>query len=275
MSKDELPPWAKDLMRSDQDRLSWIPSERATGPYMWAAQYLGEELTKEAAERRIALDRYRAFLRLHYLIKHPEADLGVNLDSALRAFADGFFSRGKVFYPERWSKIEGRFAERRRSEESSSSDAWRMLVEPAVLTACRAVPDRLKMRDLFTFLRKETRKAIERDLLDGQTLDQRNTYDSIPASDFETPADEGEGRDSVEESMAEEGPLIGGLTRLEAAAFIQQIVGELSVAEAKLLYLDAMGHTSKEIAEEMGTSPGAVRTRMSRLRKRIRDRHGL
>ncbi len=61
--------------------------------------------------------------------------------------------------------------------------------------------------------------------------------------------------------------------RAQLAEVLGEAINELPPRDRAILILaDAQGHKGPEIAAELGMSPGAVRTRLSRIHARLRDR---
>ena len=286
MTQDGIPTWAQQLIPEEQG-LPWIPKSTGAHYYIWAAAALGYELTPEQAQAQINLERYDAFLRLHYLIKHPDFDSSVDLTAALHAFVENYFPRGKVLHDERWQRLSGRVFGR--SDEDHYRDfgtLWHNLAQPALLMACRSVPDDLKMQDLFAYLRRYMRRTIEHDLLDGQTLDKRATTDVIPFADAGRRGLDGAEEDDWEDSYGDQEdevaanlrrdplrkpgrtPSTDATNAIDLVILLESFIGSIKVGDARLLTLNWEGFTSQEIASELGTTPGNVRTRLSRLRKR-------
>jgi RNA polymerase sigma-70 factor, ECF subfamily len=58
------------------------------------------------------------------------------------------------------------------------------------------------------------------------------------------------------------------------AALVDSILAELSDADRALLILLLEEYSHEEIAATLGLTPGAVTTRVSRLRSRLREKHG-
>jgi RNA polymerase sigma factor (sigma-70 family) len=53
--------------------------------------------------------------------------------------------------------------------------------------------------------------------------------------------------------------------------WVEDVLARLDPADADLLVRDAAGHSDKELAAAVGVSPAAVRKRLERLRRRVRE----
>jgi len=104
------------------------------------------------------------------------------------------FPKKKLFYITRRELLRKNFDQRRKSTEDFK-EAWEKILEPNLLLAIRDHADDLGKIDppeVLPFLRGEIRKQIEKDLLDGDTLDRREDKKFLSIRPFEKEREEEE-----------------------------------------------------------------------------------
>ena len=169
-----------------------------------------------------------------------------NDTEALARLAGKYFTRGAVFHPNRWARLEAHFAERR--GDASFHQAWQDLAMPALALAVKEVPGYLPLGQVYQWLRGHVRTEIECDLLDGRTLDARG------------------------EVLLEDTPEAQALERevqVEAEALLLELA-ELGLSPRDLAILLADYGDIAALAERYSTTPAAIRKERQRLRERLR-----
>jgi len=205
------------------------------------------------------LERLAAYLEaLPYPLSHIVAALVLAtgkgdkeeaLDVLLSSRAGGLFTRTGLFHPERWRALL------REAGVDPDEAAFQHSVRSALILAAPCVPLDLSIECWLRQLHNEVRTTIEREWLDGDTLDKRLDRKGRAAAFPESP----EALAAVAE-LAEE---------VEEQLDVRALLARLRPKDRLLAALVLAGHTVKEIARKMGISEKAVYARQERLWARL------
>jgi hypothetical protein len=221
-----------------------------------------------------------------------------DMDAAKR-LADKWFPRRAIFYKTRWADLEPFFREHAREQKQDWETAQREMIVSAlflVLTTPRpenisivGTPFRHRDKDwqkthpsLWHWLRNEIRKEIERNLLDGETLDQRMGREKKHGAIQPLPDDDISEDDSPEvaelqrqlakEMMAtaQDDDIYSVLSpdvRLDTILAFEK--AKLTENERLAILFEMADFPDEELAIEKGVSVGAVYQWRSRALKKI------
>jgi len=212
-------------------------------------------------------------------IVREEADCAEALE---RLVADErLFTRMTTFWGNSWNVLYRRVEERGVvGVPISGVDAWKDLLRPTLFLAIREMsidlwnglfdddmrrlPQHHEESSLYTHLRNEARAGIELFLLDGNKLagDVRREEESWPMV-YDEDTDEMVPYDPIGEDDTEEEALVN--------VFAHQIMSELSEKDIDILIADH--GDGLELSEKYGMSEEAIRTRRTRLIKKLREKY--
>ncbi len=177
--------------------------------------------------------------------------------AAMDRLARAYFTKGALFHPARWRLLERPYQDYR---EVYGADPWHHLVVSALAMVCPSIADDQPLDGLYQWLRNEARKDIERALLDGETLDQRQGRQGrvvlwLP----DTP-----------EVVAKEAEVAAELAQMvDLRLEVQDILSKLSPGDRQIVESVAEGYTLVDLAATWQVTPGALRVRWHRLKQKI------
>lgn len=191
---------------------------------------------------------------------------GAHQLEALDALLDGLpwlGGRG-LFAGERWRAHRAVLASafHARCNDKSWSEVWREVARPALLFAIHQAEDSAYMFDVPTLLRCEMRKTVERELLDGETLDQ---YGARQRKRVTMP-EGGEGLDILADTTW------AGFQSVENFDGWQDFLtasSSLRPEHAETVLARMWGFEFEEIARAKGVVPATVRSWHSRGMQRL------
>jgi len=174
---------------------------------------------------------------------------------AVRRLATRHYTRGHVFHSARWhaqgERLRNAFWQRR--GDRSDEEAWLELVLPSLWTAIAGMPEELPMNEVYDYVRRAVRRAVETELL-GHTLDAERYVVSLDEwSDPRVPL--------VDDIMASCDARLDGLLLLR----------DLSDDDCELLfaiYVDGVG--ADLLAADLNITAPALRQRAHRAVHRVR-----
>ena len=249
------PQGARLFQEAVRHGLEWLSAslqETVRSMLEWLSASLQEAL-------RSVLERLAAYLEaLPYPLSHIVAALVLAtgkgdkeeaLDVLLSSRAGGLFTRTGLFHPERWRALL------REAGVDPDEAAFQHSVRSALILAAPCVPLDLSIECWLRQLHNEVRTTIEREWLDGDTLDKRLDRKGRAAAFPESP----EALAAVAE-LAEE---------VEEQLDVRALLARLRPKDRLLAALVLAGHTVKEIARKMGISEKAVYARQERLWARL------
>jgi len=183
-----------------------------------------------------------------------EGDKEEALDVLLSSRAGRLFTRKGLFHPERWRALL------REAGEDPGGEAFQHSVRSALILAAPCVPPDWSIECWLRRLHNEVRTTIEREWLDGDTLDERLARKGRAAAFPESPE-----ALAVEAELAEEVE-----ERREAWMTLWDVLSSLPPDERRIVLWASSGYNLKEIAEMLGINHGSARVRLSRIRQKIR-----
>lgn len=180
---------------------------------------------------------------------------------ALGRLVRGPFSRSHLFHPGRWSGIlERAFAQQGWGDRYQAN--WRFLVGPALQRVARQLEaiafDNLYM-ELYPHLRRETRKGVERALLDGETFDE---YVGRSVAQMPEPP---EGL-ALEAEQAERFEVL-----IDTRIDVIRALPRLSESQRDAMLMDWAGWDVAEAATKLGIRKDTFRKRRQRARVKLRE----
>jgi DNA-directed RNA polymerase specialized sigma24 family protein len=204
---------------------------------------------------------------------------------AARRLMKRWFYKKAIFYRDRLRILEPHIYERL-GEENNLQEIWEQLIASAMHLAW----DDMNMRNLYkannpivsidsikdvkhsaaySSLLQGLRKEIEQDLLGGITAD--TTQDKLDASHYESVSEYEEKEEDTTDANVSEliSKLEGGIDMRE---FLQGLLPQLSEEEKQFFWEKSIGFTDKEIASHLGIELAALRKRMERSRKKLKER---
>jgi RNA polymerase sigma factor (sigma-70 family) len=193
------------------------------------------------------------WLKALLVLATGEGDKEEALDVLLSSHAGRLFTRKGLFHPERWRALL------REAGGDPVGEAFQNSVCSALILATPRVPLDLSIECWLRRLRNEVRTTIEREWLDGDTLDERLDRKGRAATFPESPE-----ALAVEAELAEEVE-----ERREARMTVRDVLSSLPPDERRIVLWASSGYNLKEIAEMLGINHGAARVRLSRIRQRI------
>ena len=173
--------------------------------------------------------------------------------AACARLARNYFSRRMLFVPQRWAYLNDAFMRR---ADGDLESAWIRMAVPAIYVAIKEIPGDLLVDELYSHLRCKIRREIEKDLLDGLTVDEyiyRQAL-NIPLPDEDTPEAQ-----AIDRQLAAEFP---GLANLQVSTL--SVLQSLTPEEIEIL----LG-ASDEIAERRKIKAATIRKRKERIIKKI------
>lgn len=183
----------------------------------------------------------------------PEADRTAAADR----LAAEHFTKGKVFFPDRWppgGDLDRAFREWKQQQGGDWRKAWALLVQGAITVALGGLPDDTPAAKVRQKVLRAAQRAIERDLL-GHTTDAGDPAEKLAAKMPEPPA--------AEEVLA----------NAELRLDLIMALGRLPNDERELLleYKRCDRGERDGLAERWGISPAALRKRVQRVVDKLRD----
>jgi hypothetical protein len=182
-------------------------------------------------------------------------------DEALERLTSKYFTRRRLFHPDRWDFLFQHFILYARDNRHSVIFG-KMARSNLYIALHDQEFENVPATEIYQFLRREVRKLIEKDLLSGETLDQflvrTPKLRSLPEED---PIVTKRINQQVQEELFTMGDRIDAILRMQ----------NLPDDDVQLILDYFKGFTDKELASRMGVSPAAIRKRRSRVYKKLQS----